>query len=160
MRDVDVAGPVVVAFHASAVLVAFTGVVNDVEHLADRAADDVLGKVRLIFRPLGLHDAARGILILHGEPHRSPEVLQHRPHFFRGLVHVHVTDLPVAHHLGHFGRRQNLTRRVPVLTGCHFFLGGFGVCAHDLRARRYRKAVVLRNRRQIRRNLQRRARRT
>lgn len=112
MRDVDVAGVVVVTFHAGAVLITLTRVVDEVENLTQGAADDVARQVCLVFRPLRLNHAACRVLILNLKTHRGPEVLKHRPNFFRRGIHVHPAHLAVAHDFGNLRHREQRPRLI------------------------------------------------
>lgn len=79
MRQEDVTRAVVIALDAATVLIAFARGVGEVEHLADRAADDVLRELGLVFGPFGLKVAGLGVLTTNREADARPEVCDDGP---------------------------------------------------------------------------------
>ena len=73
MRQEDVTRAVVIALDAATVLIAFARGVGEVEHLADRAADDVLRELGLVFGPFGLKVAGLGVLTTNREADARPQ---------------------------------------------------------------------------------------
>ena len=154
VRDVDVGRAVVIALHAGAVLILFARGICKVDHLADRAADDVLRELGFIFGPFGFHVARLRVLLANHETDGGPEVLHHRPELFGRGIDAQPPVSSFLHHLRADGERNNLGsgRRVRIrrLTG----LLSLCVRAHHARTRRNLKAVVILNRRQIGRNFE------
>ena len=108
VRDVDVGRAVVIALHAGAVLILLARGVCKVDHLADRAADDVLRKLRFIFGPFSFHVARLRVLLANHETDGGPEVLHHSPELFGRGIDAQPPIGSFLHHLRADGERNNL----------------------------------------------------
>ena len=71
-------------FQAGAEFIAFGSGIQEIQRLADGAANDVHGQLGAVFVPVGFHDAGGGHFGGQGKADAKPEILQRIPVFIRG----------------------------------------------------------------------------
>ena len=157
MREEDVRVAVLGAFQTHAVLIAFARRIDEVEHLADRAADEVLRETGLVFGPVRFHEARAGVLLANRQTDGGPEVLHDDPEIFGGSVHAKPALLTVAHHLGDDRRGDDLRSGRGAVGVARLLLRaarGFAAGRHDGGTGRNVKTPVIADRRHVGRNFQ------
>ena len=83
MADVDFRCAPLAALHAGAKLVALGGRIHGIEKFPQGIANDVLGNLRPILRPVGFHHAGFRQFQLDEETQFMPEIFHHRPNLLR-----------------------------------------------------------------------------
>ena len=153
MRQEDVTRAVVIALDAATVLIAFARGVGEVEHLADRAADDVLRELGLVFGPFGLKVTGLGVLTTNREADARPEVCDDGPERLGVGVDAKPALVAVAHELGN---DRALHDGAALLSGfaCDLSPCHLGVGTDDARTGRHLEAVFIGDRRKIRRHFE------
>ena len=87
MTDENIGRAVRIALKPRSELVALTGRIKRVEHLADRLADNILRQFGTVFRPVRFHDPGIRRIDIDQKTVVLPEIPDLRPQHFRRTVH-------------------------------------------------------------------------